>query len=299
MMKSKVFFSASIIFFLFLFFFFSCKEEITIHTDNSPPVIVIYGELTNELTHQSVKITWSSPYFDNQPNTGVSGAKVIITSSDSTIYNLFENDTVPGLYETKTKWAVTAGVTYSLTAEVKLNLAGDKKTYEASTTILPPIEIDSITIAPMNIMGHKNYTVNLYGNEPEGEDFYLCKYLLKDSLITTKISKYRMLDDLMFDGQYLDGFTLAVFDSVENRDKDPEERRERSVYLDKGDKVELQMSRVSKDYFDFIMQCQRERHGSNPFFGGPPANIVTNITNGGVGFFTGYCIGKAAAITPF
>jgi hypothetical protein len=103
----------------------------------------------------------------------------------------------------------------------------------------------------------------------------------------------------MFDGQSIYGSPLTIFDSIENQEKDPEERREYSVYLGPGDKIELQMSKVSKAYFEFITGCQREMRGSNPFFGGPSANIVTNITNGGCGFFTGYCISKAVALTPF
>lgn len=283
-------------FLLFLFFFFSCTEEITIDTDNSEPVVVIYGELTDKFTHQSVKITWSSPYFDSQPNAGISEAKVIITGSNDKTYELFENDTVPGLYETKMRWAAKAGVTYSL----KVEIDSDRyvKTYEASTTIIPPIAIDSITIVPVNIMGHKNYAVNLYGNELEGEDFYLCKYVVKDSIISNKISQYRTLDDVMFDGQYVKGFALELFDNIENWETDSEESRKHSVYLASGDKVELQMSRIPKSYFDFITQCQREMGGSNPFFGGPPANITTNITNGGRGYFSGYCISRAEATTP-
>ena len=286
----------SYIIFLLLFLFFSCTEEITIRTDNSKPVVVIYGELTNEMKRQSVKITWSSPYFDTQVNDGTSGARVRIISSDTKIYELFENETIPCLYETETEWAVEAGITYLLQVEVDLD--GNKKTYEASTTILPPIIVDSITIVPMNVLGRKNYTVNLYGNEPEGEDFYLCKYSIGDSLITTKISRYEMFDDTLFDGQYMGGSALTFFDSMENREKDSERRREQTVYLETGNKVEVQISTVSKSYFEFITGCQREMRGSNPFFGGPPVNIVTNITNGGVGFFTGYCISKAEAITP-
>ena len=275
---------------------FSCTEEITIHTDNSKPVVVIYGILTDEFTYKSIKITRSSPYFDNQPDAGISGATVKITGSDSNTYEFFENDSVPGLYETKTQWAAIAGVSYSLKVEV--NSDDGKKTYEASTTILPPIEIDSITINAVDIMGNKRYALNLYLNDPEGEDFYLCKYLVKDSLVNSNISRYRMLDDTMFDGQYLNGFTLMFFEDIKDREADSEETRKHSVYLDSEDKVELQMSRVTKGYFDFVTQCRREMNGSNPFFGGPPANIVTNITNGGVGYFSGYCISRSEAIAP-
>jgi len=285
-----------IILLILLFFFFSCTEEIAIRTDNSAPVIVIYGELTNEFTHQSVKISWSSSYFDSQPNAGISVATVTITSSNAEIYELFENDTIPGLYESEIKWAAEAGVSYSL--KVDVDLKGDKKTYEASTTILSLVEVDSIAFALSNIMGYKHYSLNFYGTEPEGEDFYLCKYVVRDSLITTKISQYTVFDDILFDGQYLEGLTLNAFNSMDDWERVPERMRERSVLLASGDKVELQISRISKAYFNFVIQCQREMHGSNPFFGGPPSNITTNITNGGVGYFVGYCINKAEAIAP-
>ncbi|MCL2650586.1 MAG: DUF4249 domain-containing protein [Candidatus Azobacteroides sp.] len=281
---------------MLLFLSFSCTEDITIHTDNSKPVVVIYGILTDEFTQKSVKVTWSSPYFDTQPNVGISGATVKVTGSNDKTYEFFENDTVPGLYETKTKWAAETGVSYSL--KVEINSDGDNNIYEASTTIFPSLGLDSIKIVPVEMMGHKNYSVNLYGNEPEGEDFYLCKFSVRDSLISSKLSKYLILDDVMFDGQYVSGLTLKFFDSIDNWATDSEERRKNSVYLASGDKVELQMSKIPKGYFEFITQCQREMEGSNPFFGGPPANITSNISNGGAGYFSGYCISRAEAITP-
>ncbi len=281
---------------LFLLLLFSCTEEFIIHTENTEPVVVIYGELTNEIKHQSVKITWSSPYFDSQPNTGVSGATVKIIDSNDRTYELFENDMIPGLYETKTRWAAKTGVTYSLKVDVDLD--GDIKTYEASTTILPLLEVDSIKLELDSIMGFKHYSLKLYAYEPTGEDFYLCKYTIRDTLVSSKISQYLMFDDVLFDGQYIDGYAMTFFETQENLEDIPEELEDQSVYLAPGDKVEVQISRISKAYFDFVSQCQSEMHGSNPFFGGPPANITTNILNGGTGYFTGYCIDRVTAITP-
>ncbi len=283
---------------LLIFCFFSCTEEITIHTDNSDPVIVIYGELTNNLDYQSVTVKRSSPYFDDEPNAGIPEAIVTISTSNAEVYELLENDTVPGLYQTTTKWAVQPGVTYSLKVEVDFNLDGQKEVYESSTSILSSTGIDSITVVPLNIMGHFNYSVNLYGYESPGEDFYLCKYLVNDSLISTKISKYQTLNDILFDGQYVDGLTLTYFGDISEKNTDSEEQQKNNTYLRSGDKVELQMSKISKGYFNFIVDCRREMRGSNPFFGGPPANITTNITNGGIGFFSGYCINKASKIVP-
>ncbi len=283
---------------LLLVFFFSCTEDITIHTDDSEPVIVIYGVLTDDVAFHQVRISRSAPYFNEQSNPVVSDAKVQITSSNSDIYNFVESNITPGLYETTTEWAAVAGVTYTLKVEVDFNGDGVEETYEASTSILSSIPIDSITVVPVKIMGHNNYNVNLYGQEPAGEDFYLCRYLVNDSLISNKISEYRMLDDVMFDGQYVNGLSIERFDNISERDNDSEEQRKNSVYIKSGDKIELQMSRVSKGYYDFITQCQYGMRGPNPFFGGSPSNVTTNISHGGVGYFSGYCISRADAITP-
>ena len=287
-----------ILFLLFILSVYSCTEEITIHTDNSEPVIVIYGALTDEIKHQSITIGKSSPYFDNQSNPVISGAIVTITDSNNKVYELIEDGDVLGLYATATEWAVKEGFTYSLRVEVDFDSDGVKDIYEASTTILPTIEIDSISIVPIRIMGHANYAVNLYGVETPGQDFYLCKYTVNDSLVREKISEYQVLDDKLFNNQYIDGITLTFFDDITEWETDSEENRKRSVYLRSGDKVGLQMSRIPEGYFNFINQCRRGMNGSNPFFGGPPANITTNISNGGVGYFSGYCINKAETITP-
>ena len=276
----------------------SCTEEITIHTDNSEPVIVIYGILTDRLDYQSVKINTSSPYFDDQPNKAISGAEVTITDSENNEYTLLESKSEPGIYLTTTRWSAQIGVDYFLRVEVDFDSDGVTEVYEASTSILPVVDDFSIEVRPINIMGHKNYSIDLYAYETPGEDYYLCKYLVNDSLVTAKISRYQVLDDTMFDGQYINQLTLTYFDDVSEWEDDDEEQRKESVYIKSGDKIELQMSKIPKGYYNFISQCQKEMSGSNPFFGGPASNITTNISNGGAGYFSGYCINWATAKTP-
>ena len=91
-----------------------CTEPFDIRTDNSPPVVVIYGELTNELKHQEVNVSRSSPYFDDEPNKGISGAIVTVNA-----FSFTEHDTIPGLYLSDTPFAVDSLVTYSLSVRVE------------------------------------------------------------------------------------------------------------------------------------------------------------------------------------
>jgi hypothetical protein len=55
-----------------------------------------------------------------------------------------------------------------------------------------------------------------------------------------------------------------------------------------GDTITLQMSGITKDYFNFIIQLQDQTSQfRNPLFSGPPANVITNI-EGASGFFAAY-----------
>ncbi|GHS90952.1 hypothetical protein FACS1894203_0810 [Bacteroidia bacterium] len=295
MSKANNIVSGSLIFFIIhfsLFIIHSCTAPFDISTDDSEPVIVIYGTITDELKQQEIRISRSSPYFQDEPNIPVSGATVTIESSDKQIYELFEVDTIPGLYCSKSVWAVIPGKTYNLAVQADFNKDGIKENYGASTTIPSKFSLDSLSLNLMNIMGHKNYSLNIYGQEPPGDDYYLFKYIVNDTLVSTKISDYKTYDDIGINDQYLNGLTIDYFDHIDNWVTDTEDQRKRSIYLKPGDVIIVKTSNIPKEYHNFINQCRKEMYGENPIFGGPASNIVTNITGGGVGFFGGYCITK-------
>jgi hypothetical protein len=276
---------------LLLFLLAACTEPFHIDTDDSPPVIVIYSELVDTLKHQEVMVSRSSPYFADEPNVGISGAQVIIQSSGNETYSFVENDTLPGLYYSRDKFSARAGLTYSLTVKVDFDGNGIPDQYEASTTILPPVSIDSLTIEPVELFGHKNHILYIHFNDysPEEKNYYLFRLIYNDTLkYNEKLSNYMISNDALFNGQSVKG-NLGRFDDISEREKDTEEARKNSTYLQQGDVLTAELSMIPEEFFYFINQSQREKSGENPMFGGPASNIVTNISNGGVGYFTGYC----------
>jgi hypothetical protein len=274
---------------ILLFTFLSaCTAPIDIQTDDSPPVIVIYGVLTNELKYQEINISRSAPYFDNEPNPGISGADVFVRSSDNKVYPFVESH-IPGLYYSRSPFVAQAGNDYFLTVEVDFDKDGIPDKYEATTTVLPVPEIDSLTIEPVEMFGHKNHILYVHAQDPPEKNFYLFHVFRNDSLITSKLTDIVISNDELFDNQYIKG-DIYFFDDISEWEKDSEEIRKNSVYLQPGDKLEVQLGLISQGYFDFINQCSREKNGENPMFGGPPSNITTNISNGGIGYFTGYAI---------
>jgi len=273
----------------------SCTAPIELHTNDAEPVIVIYGCLTDETTWQSVRITSSSPYFDEKQNSPVSDAKVVIRSSDDQIVELKEESN--GVYQTVEEMTVIPGVTYYLNVEVDFDHDGMVETYEASTTMPPPYSLDSISIEAINIMGYKHYALNMYGIEEPSSDFYLCRIIFNDSISKAQISNYMAFSDLGMNDVYINGLTLTYFEA-EDEENPWNENVEGLLYVAPGDKIGLCISRIEEGYYNFIWQCQKEQNGENPFFGGPASNITTNISNGGVGYFTSFATSVSVAYVP-
>ena len=280
---------------LFILFFGSCTELIELKTDNSEPVVVIYGCLTEDVIHQTVRVAMSSPYFELAPNQPVSDAIISIQSSDNQTFEL-EETSEKGLYRTKYPMAAITGITYHLTVSVYPGQNGNLKHYEAAATMQRPFMVDSINIEVRNIMGYKHYALNLYAQEEEGPDYYCARTIINDTLATSKISSYTVFSDYGIDGRYLDGLSVILFEDYENEQFGNSDTY--YSFVRPGDKVTFCISLIERGYYDFLQQCQSERRGENPFFGGPASNITTNISNGGIGYFAAFSMTRLDAYVP-
>lgn len=284
---------------ILLSLFTSCTERIDIDTTNSDPVLVIYGCITNELTYQKVEVSRSSPYFDDQPNQGISGAKVTISSSSGDeIWQMEESKSDKGQYLTIQPVAANASERYMLKVEYDFNNDGTTEVYEAVTTVQQPFEIDSAKINSLNIIGRHQYSFNIYGQDSSEKDFYVCKFLVNDSLVSSSISQYILFDDKIINGAYLNGLMITSFADVKEKADYGDDIPDYLFFVESGDKITIEISRVEKGYYDFIMQCQQGIDGENPFFGGPPSNIDTNITTGAVGYFSSFSPTKFTVTVP-
>ena len=64
-------------------------------------------------------------------------------------------------------------------------------------------------------------------------------------------------------------------------------------YINPGDTITLGVYNTTKSVFNFYSQAYESVIRSNPMFGGPPANIESNFSNGVKGFFEVYTIAKS------
>ncbi|WP_321330730.1 DUF4249 domain-containing protein [uncultured Bacteroides sp.] len=279
------------------FAFVGCTETINLDTNDTDPVIVIYGLITDVPAYQEVQVSSSTGYFDDAPNAKISGAKVSISTDDGEIYNLKEVASTPGIYKTTELMSGAPGKTYHLTVKTDFNNDGADETYEAETKMPEKVELDSINITSQKVTGYKFFSINMYAQEPAGENYYMCRYQINDSLYT-QISKYIIFDDLSLDNQYIKGLSLSYFADLEDKSRYSDDDIKDMAFIASGDSVKVLFSNISKAYYNFLTQCQEEIDGENPFFGGPLSNIDTNISNGGIGYFGAYCVSEAAGVAP-
>ncbi|MDR0843642.1 MAG: DUF4249 domain-containing protein [Tannerella sp.] len=266
----------------------SCTAPIDIETGDSPPVVSIYGCFTDELKQQSITVSVSSPYFDSQPNSALPGALVEINVSDGEVFTLVEDPAHPGHYQTPNEVAGIPGLAYRLTVKTDIDNDGVQELYSATSTMPEAMTVDSIRIKSVSAMGNQSYELYVYAQDSPGEDYYLGIYEINGTLFD-KISKYSLLNDDMFNEQYMKGWSLGRFGTMD--DDDDNDR----IRLKPGDVVILHFSRIEKGYYNFIQQCRNGMNGESPF-SGPAANMATDISGSGVGYFTTCAVSKTTAM---
>ena len=278
--------------------FTACTERIELDLRAGDSKIVIYGSITDTLAYQSVNVSRSVPYFEDTHNPAISGARVSISSSDGEVWIMEESNHERGMYQTLSPKAGVQGVAYSLKVEYDFNEDGIAELYEASSTMLPNFVVDSMTVTTNVMMGTNFFSANIFAQEPVGEDYYFAKFYVNGSL-ATPLSQYSLLgDNELLDGRYLNGIPMTMFGDTNELDKFDDSDRRRMFFAGSGDELMMEVNRIDKLYCNFIEQCQDEKNGANPMFGGPPSNIQGNISNGAVGFFSAYSVTQVKGIIP-
>ncbi|MDR1865215.1 MAG: DUF4249 domain-containing protein [Bacteroidales bacterium] len=253
---------------LILLFLFgaACTERIDISTQAAPPRLVIYGYITSDTTRHSIRITRSAGYFTTDRPEGVSNAAVTISTGNRRI-PLTENDTVPGLYQTADNVYGLSDATYTLDVLLDFDSDGTQEHYRSSAYLARLNHIDSIALQPSTIF-RGSVEVLLYAQDLPEENFYSVFVSINDSLLNPSINGFFVMDDVFFNGVYMNGVSCFFID--------PEDDEGKKI-LQAGDKVTLNINAIPKEYATFISNVQSEIRGSNPIFGGPPANVETNI----------------------
>ena len=250
----------------------SCAERIDFDLNSGENNrLVVEGSITDELKIQTVKLTRSISYFYNEAAPKEFDANVTI-SDNSNVYTLTDPDR-DGIYSTETAVAGTPGKNYTLNIKLK-----NGELFSAESFMKPVGSMDSLRYDYVEEfgMGGKqiwNYNVYLYAAEsPILGDCYLWDMYIDNKIDSDTLREKMFVEDANVNGNYIKEFGLF---KLEDKDitKDTTE-------------IEIKMSSISKPEYDHHTSLMMETDYKGSPFDGPPANVPTNITNNGLGFFS-------------
>lgn len=262
-----------------------CTEKIDVKLDSTYTRLVVDGTIGSDTGIYRVTLTRSADYFSNEPVPKVVDAAVTLYDGSNTVLLHETQKGISGIYETNSDFTGSTGKTYTLKVDLAEPIAGNS-TVEATSYLPTVTRLDSISTEFQPDWGSEGvWTIKLYAQEPANEvNYYLFNFYRNGRLMTDTITKKVVSDDKFYNGSYMNGVAVIYLNN---------ENSWETIYP--GDTIILQMSGITKEYYNFIDQVRQS--GFNlPFFTGPPANVEGNISNGGIGFFAAYSSSFATTV---
>jgi hypothetical protein len=253
--------------------FASCTKVIDVDLNTASPQLVVEGKISDDPTEKpSVKITQSVNFNETNKFPAVKNAFVSIFDQTANVTDTLK-ETGEGFYES-TKMKGIEGHTYILT--IKTN----NKTL-TSTSILPKkVNFDALETRAQAFFGNVDYQIIPKFYDPKGiGDNYRFVLSINDKVKNDIFVLNDELSDGNVNGRPL--FRQRSSDSTEN--------------IKIGDKIALEMQCIDKNVYEYFNSLAGE--GGGPGFGSStPANPITNIKGGALGYFAAYTKQKKTAI---
>jgi len=250
---------------LALSFFYACTERVDIHTEDSSPRLVIYGYITTDTTQHAIQISRSTGYFVSTQPQGISQASVSISYDDSVI-DLNESPEEPGLYLTSPDIYGIEGKTYTLHVSLDFNGDGKKEEYEAASYLPFSATLDSAAVTPSPVMDNF-LQVLIWGRLPEESSHNFSFHLFRNGVVMNdSLHGFQIVQDDYLATKKITAYPIFQLNQERDRNK-----------LSPGDTLTVQVESITDEYATFLNNAFSEWLGSPPLFGGPPANVETNI----------------------
>ena len=239
----------------------SCKKDIKLNLNNSVPQIVIEGIVSDKSNTQTITITKSVNFYDSSVYPAVSGAIVAISDNGNTPVIATETPAGSGIYQIQGMTAV-----YGHTYYMSVTIAGN--TYTAQSTMPYPVALYDIAFYDNNPAAKPNNKkfspIPKYDDPAQYQNNY--RFVLYDNGVKSKSIMVR--NDVLTNGRTNDEplFTRD-FDIVEY------------------DNVTIEMYGIDPNVYQYFYVLSN-LSGSGPGGGTTPANPVSNISGGVLGYFS-------------
>ncbi|MDH7462998.1 DUF4249 domain-containing protein [Chitinophagaceae bacterium 26-R-25] len=246
----------------------SCEKVIDVKTNNSAPQLVVEGNISNTPGPYTIKLSTSVDYDQTNSFPAVQNAVVKISDNKGNSETLKE--TTPGNYQTATLNG-TVGTTYTLYIKTT-----DNKEYSASSTMPAVVPLDDVKIQRSTFKSSDEDTLEavVYFTDPKGlgNNYRFIQYI--NSVASKAIN---ITNDKYFDGN---STNFSLF----RKDKE---------YIKKGDSISVEMRSIDKANYDYFNSLATIiDRPDNP----APANPVSSITGGALGYFCAYSVSQKGLI---
>lgn len=251
--------------------FNSCTKEIVLELESSDPKLVVESILTDNIEPYTVKLSQSTPYFENNENF-VTNAFVMISDDLGNIDTL--QYVANGIYSTITNRQGMVGTTYTLTVIWQGN------TYTATETIPLKVNLDTILYdyQEESTFNEEGYITALNAQDtPDYPNQYRFTFYRNDTLMTDPF-KYFVVDDQFSDGNYISAFTPYVYQS--------------------GDSCRIEIMCITEPYYQFLLSLSTQVQATGGPFDPIPSNPPSNISNGALGFFAAVTRSSKSIVLP-
>jgi len=248
-----------------------CEEYMDVQFDNdSGSKLVVEGAFTTDTTSHTVILSRSGDFFEKGDRKMEAGAEITISDGNA-VFSYTEVE--PGVYQTDPTAYGMVGKNYTMTITLD-----NGTVYSASEKIVELPGIDSVVAISKAGFDQntgeltQGYYINYYGPEPEGPGHcYLWNLYIDGKLRSDSIHKQVFSDDEFVDGSYIKDFEIFFI--------------KESDLLSDTVEIEIEMFSISKAYYDYMLGLMLETVWKGSPWDGPPANAVSNISNGALGYF--------------
>ncbi|MCK0192087.1 DUF4249 domain-containing protein [Arenibacter sp. F20364] len=240
--------------------FTSCTDVIDLEVQTAPTRLTIEASLDWEKgtsgNEQTIKLSTSTPYYDNTTVTAVSGAAVKVTNNTDGSEFVFE-DMNNGEYTTSS-FVPVIGQSYTLQVLYK------GETYTATETLMSVVDISELSQSREDGFDDEIMEINIAFMDPESEEnYYLIKLKERGDLLVE-----------LFDveDEFANGNEITLFyEKQEDKDTNTKE-------FETGDIVDVELLGISKAYYDYIGILISQNEPSGPF-GTTPVALRGNCVN--------------------
>lgn len=270
----------------------SCEKDIDIELDQTSPSLVVEATIENDLPPRVI-LSKSLDYFGKLDpalllSSFVRNARVTITENGRSF--LLREDSVRTngitLY-----FYTTDSLVGKLNTGYSLNIEAEGRTYAAETRI-PAItrSIDSLWWEKAPVPDDSSFVkMMIRATDRPGFGDYI-RYFTK-----TNSEPFFPGFNSVFDDQVIDGkqYTIQVDRGV-NKNVELEEN---DFFFQRGDTAVLKLCNIDKATYDFWRTFEFNFQGiGNPFSN--PTIVISNISNGALGYFGGYAAQYRTLIIP-